>query len=288
MNPTSIVAISILSAIFFGALIALIIILRKKLCKPFNDIVGYYQHENSQMENLVENMETCCNENNNEVELGEVNEVMDPNDKIYSNEEWASGAIDLVPHCLGILKIAHLLASKIIPITVQQGKLQNPETLTDLVSIAKRIGSRVDDVVQSMYPPLDPRLFEARCSSLVLSVNHLVMLAKSSCQLLNVLDWVDQLLADLEEHLKVMNEFSLVYEQSLKTIKNNCDEKDSTRAKSQNGVNSPDFVSITNAAHYNKLIGLTLSTNCGNGSQTSCTTSVNKDDDELLETSLNI
>ena len=36
------------------------------------------------------------------------------------------------------------------------------EMLTDLVTIAKRINPRVDEVVQSMYPPLDARLLEAR------------------------------------------------------------------------------------------------------------------------------
>lgn len=42
-----------------------------------------------------------------------------------------------------------------------------------------------------------------RCSSLLLSVSHLAMLAKSACSLSGVIDWVDQSLADAEEHLKV-------------------------------------------------------------------------------------
>ena len=37
----------------------------------------------------------------------------------------------------------------------------------------------------------------------MLSVNHLAMLAKPACSLSGVLDWVDQSLADVEEHLKV-------------------------------------------------------------------------------------
>ena len=37
----------------------------------------------------------------------------------------------------------------------------------------------------------------------MLSVSHLAMLAKSACSLSGVLDWVDQSLADVEEHLKV-------------------------------------------------------------------------------------
>jgi len=46
-------------------------------------------------------------------------------------------------------------------------------------------------------------LYRCRCSSLMLSVNHLAMLAKTACSLSGVLDWVDQSLADVEEHLKV-------------------------------------------------------------------------------------
>jgi len=42
----------------------------------------------------------------------------------------------------------------------------------------------------------------------MLSVNHLAMLAKTACSLSGVLDWVDQSLADVEEHLKVCAFFS--------------------------------------------------------------------------------
>jgi len=46
-------------------------------------------------------------------------------------------------------------------------------------------------------------ILHCRCSSLMLSVNHLAMLAKTASSLTGVLDWVDQSLADVEEHLTV-------------------------------------------------------------------------------------
>jgi len=59
--------------------------------------------------------------------------------------------------------MCHMLTDKLVGMTMGSAtELQSPETLTDLVAIAKRIGPRVDDVVHSMYPPLDPRLLEAR------------------------------------------------------------------------------------------------------------------------------
>ena len=67
----------------------------------------------------------------------------------------------LMPHCLGILKSAHLLTDNIVKHALIESR-ELPETLLDLVPLAKKIGIRVDEVVKSMYPPLDPRLLEAR------------------------------------------------------------------------------------------------------------------------------
>jgi len=42
-----------------------------------------------------------------------------------------------------------------------------------------------------------------RCSALILSVNHLVLLTKKTGTVSEFLDWVDQSLADVEDHLQV-------------------------------------------------------------------------------------
>ena len=42
-----------------------------------------------------------------------------------------------------------------------------------------------------------------RCSALILSVNHLVLLTKKTETVTDFLDWVDQSLADAEDHLQV-------------------------------------------------------------------------------------
>ena len=46
-----------------------------------------------------------------------------------------------------------------------------------------------------------------RCSALVLSVSHLVLVTKNACRLSGVLDWIDQCLADVDEHLKVRKSY---------------------------------------------------------------------------------
>ena len=71
----------------------------------------------------------------------------------------------MAPDCLAILKIVHELTERLIRGTLQSAQqqlLHSPEILTQLVSVARRIGPRVDDVVNALYPPLDPRLLEAR------------------------------------------------------------------------------------------------------------------------------
>ena len=81
---------------------------------------------------------------------------------------------DLLPHCLEILKTAHHLTDKLVSVTLTNAhQLQFPETLTDLVAVARRIATRVDDVVRALYPPLDPRLLEARCFCVHLSLIHI-------------------------------------------------------------------------------------------------------------------
>ncbi|KAH9369539.1 hypothetical protein HPB48_019670 [Haemaphysalis longicornis] len=69
----------------------------------------------------------------------------------------------LVPHCLAVLKTCHQLTERLV--TASVGSVRRPATpaqLAELAQLAQRVGPRVDDVVRAMYPPLDPRLLEAR------------------------------------------------------------------------------------------------------------------------------
>lgn len=56
--------------------------------------------------------------------------------------------------------------------------------------------------VRSMYPPLDPRLLEARLSALVLAVGQLALLAQSILER-HHLDWIDECLIEMDNHLLV-------------------------------------------------------------------------------------
>lgn len=70
--------------------------------------------------------------------------------------------------------------------------------------MAKKITPRADDVVRSMYAPLDARLLEARTVALVLSVTHLALVIKygTSCSK-DTQEWIDKALFDMDKHLEV-------------------------------------------------------------------------------------
>ncbi|KAG9350074.1 hypothetical protein JZ751_026427 [Albula glossodonta] len=70
----------------------------------------------------------------------------------------------------------------------------------------------VDDVVRSMYPPLDPKLLDARATALLLSVSHLVLVTRNACHISGSMDWIDQSLHAAEDHMIVLREAALASE----------------------------------------------------------------------------
>ncbi|XP_033099102.1 transmembrane protein 98-like [Anneissia japonica] len=71
----------------------------------------------------------------------------------------------------------------------------------------------VDDVVRSMYPPIDPKLIEARSAALMLSVNHLVLVTKNACHVTENLEWIEAALLQMEEHQQILRAASLASEE---------------------------------------------------------------------------
>jgi hypothetical protein len=234
------VTIGILGTVFVGSLVVLLVVCRRRYCRSSSldpDIVVFLaQHSRGNRPdnaNLVDDVDCCHLEEENgecvELDVGIANRDLD---SLMADEVWVNDASDVTPHCLAILKVVHQLTERLVSANLHQLQtaammsqqtppppLQSPpETLVQLVSVARRIGPRVDDVVNALYPPLDPRLLEARCSALVLSVNHLVLLTKNVVRLTTLLDWVDQSLADVDDHLQVLRTASVAYELALRTL----------------------------------------------------------------------
>lgn len=55
-----------------------------------------------------------------------------------------------------------------------------------------------------MYPPLDPRLLEARAAALTSAVTHLALIARYECnQRTRSMDCIDKALTEMDTHLLV-------------------------------------------------------------------------------------
>ncbi|XP_052247750.1 transmembrane protein 98-like [Dreissena polymorpha] len=199
METVVAVAIGILATVFLASLVGLILVCRHKFCRR-TDLLGQQMRDTRPDVQLIDSDLKSMSEG--DVELGDV-EISNPRlEQLIRDTHWVDDVSGLIPHCIAILKTCHLLTERLVGMTMGSAEIYTQEMLTDIITIAKRINPRVDDVVQCMYPPLDPRLLEARCTALVLSVSHLVLVTKNACKSTQNMDWIDQALADVEDHLK--------------------------------------------------------------------------------------
>ncbi|OTF73084.1 hypothetical protein BLA29_010043 [Euroglyphus maynei] len=129
-------------------------------------------------------------------------------DQILSNTQWVDDATGLIPHCLALLKGCHHLTERLVAATMSAmprfTETEQRMKLYEIGRVAPTISARVDDVVESMYPPLDPRLLESRCLSLLLSVSRLAIVIIYTCCIRG--KWIDDELKGLEQQLKILHE----------------------------------------------------------------------------------
>ncbi|EHB09150.1 Transmembrane protein 98 [Heterocephalus glaber] len=200
METVVIVAIGVLATIFLASFAALVVVCRQRYCRS-RDLLQHY--DSKPIVDLIGAMETQSEPS--ELELDDVVITNPYIEAILENEDWIEDASGLMSHCIAILKICHTLTEKLVAMTMGSGtKMKTSASVSDIIVVAKRISPRVDDVVKSMYPPLDPKLLDARTTALLLSVSHLVL-----CHLTGGLDWIDQSLSAAEEHLEVLREAAL-------------------------------------------------------------------------------
>ncbi|XP_053556158.1 transmembrane protein 98 isoform X2 [Bombina bombina] len=208
METVVIVAIGVLATIFLASFVALWWSADSAIARTRNLLTHY---NNKPTVDLIGAMETQSEPS--ELELDDVVITNPQIEAILEDEDWIEDASGLVSHCIAILKICHTLTEKLVAMTMGSGaKMKSPSSLNDIIVVAKRISPRVDDVVRSMYPPLDPKLLDARTTALLLSVSHLVLVTKNACHLSVGMDWIDRSLSAAEEHMAVLREAALATE----------------------------------------------------------------------------
>ncbi|CAI9741684.1 Hypothetical predicted protein [Octopus vulgaris] len=217
LNTVVALAIGILAAITIAAVVALVVVCKNCHCRHV-DLITMMHKESSPSVQLLRTLGSGgggdqMDPEANTVELDDIDFLNTKLEEVLRDEHYIEDATGLVPHCIAILKTCHYLTNKLVAMAMSSSQqIHTVESMNDIVAVTKRICPRVDDVVRSMYPPLDPRLLEARCTALVLSLNHLVCVVKNAYSLAGTLDWTDQSLADVEDHLKVLKEASVCFD----------------------------------------------------------------------------
>ncbi|CAG9858297.1 unnamed protein product [Phyllotreta striolata] len=189
------IGFGVLSAIFVSAFVILIVICRRQKLYYKSNLID----ESTRPEKHLIGPDVS------EWELGEVS-VNFPN--ILTDEQWIDDATGLIPHCLAILKTCRYLTERLTTLAMSSTPVSGD--FKQIVECAKRISSRVDDMVRSMYPPLDPRLLEARAAALTLAVTHLALLVKYECgyKERGIL-WINKSLDDMDKHMGFLMEASM-------------------------------------------------------------------------------
>lgn len=213
METVVAIAIAVLATVFIGSLVALILVCRHRYCRR-TDLISQQLAENNRLDIHLINGK----DDNHEVELDDVRLHPDI-ERILEDDQWVDDATGLIPHCLAVLKICHQLTERMVAMTMGNVQHQPQRRLCEIIEVARRISPRVDDVVHSMYPPLDPRLLEARTTAVVLSVTHLTLVTRTVCQLTSF-DWIQKYLEEMDEHLKVLREAAHAVEDSSRPIDN--------------------------------------------------------------------
>lgn len=198
METVVVVAIGVLAIVFVGSLAALLFICYHRY---------YNRNHFKNLNDSRPDVNLISPSGPNNMELDDV-QIHPEIDRILADAQWVDDATGLIPHCLTILKSCHQLTERLVGATMsllphyEEGDQQ--KKLWEIIRVAQRISPRVDDVVQSMYPPLDPRLLESRCLSLVLSVTQLAMVIRYLCHIKSA--WVDESLGELERQTRVLRE----------------------------------------------------------------------------------
>ncbi|KAK5646683.1 hypothetical protein RI129_005147 [Pyrocoelia pectoralis] len=203
------IAIAILSIIFICAFLVLIVICKRQRL--------YYKSTSCDGEDsIMSRPEVMLIEPEKfESELDEASLIRNL-EQILTNEQWIYDVTGLVPHCIAVLKICRTLTERLTALAIGPMRTSNVG-LTRIVESARKISSRVDDMVRSMCPPLDPRLLEARAAALTLAVTQLTIITRYECNENDkLLTWIDKCLSEMDKHTWVLREAALIQESTSK------------------------------------------------------------------------
>ncbi|KAG5308445.1 TMM98 protein, partial [Acromyrmex insinuator] len=217
METVVAVALGALAAVFLGALLVLLVICRRQRCYYVSPVTKETEMLGKKYNNLhcFQNQKDSAELNSDLLEGENITglglDAWESEEWLAGAERWVDDATGLAPPCIAVLRSCHSLAASLTTIA---GTVNSNTVPLEIVDVARRIPPRVDDVVRSLYPPLDARLLEARVAALVLAVTHLALVTKHGVPKSQArkLAFIDQALNDMDTHLLILRNAALAQE----------------------------------------------------------------------------
>ncbi|XP_048580192.1 transmembrane protein 98 [Nematostella vectensis] len=202
-SEITLIAISLLIIIFMASFVALLVVCRRKCGKL--DLV------NSQKDHLLgkKTVELVGAKRNAKQERRCDEDLMNSYN-LYLDPGWQEDAESMVSHCVALLKACHELTERLIRYTIDSEMITSQVAMSGVVSTAKKIGPRVDDLVQAMYTPSDSALIQERSSALRKSILHLLKMIKTTSNDDRDLKWADGILLTIEREIEMLDEESRI------------------------------------------------------------------------------
>ncbi|PFX28649.1 transmembrane protein 98-like [Stylophora pistillata] len=236
MTPALIIPISILGTVLTVSLFALLLLIcTKRRCRKAEFSQQQYQKQDAEL------VEAAWNTSRSEPGL----DGFSPQDdlpEMFLDPDWSGDAENLILHCIDLLKSCHVLTEQLVAHTMESsGTIKSPTEMDKIVTAAKNIRPRVDELVKAMYTPSDSKQIEERSTALYKSVCQLLQVVRSASNRPDTLAWAGEIIVAIEKHMKAM-------QLECQSVCSSCSSIQST-ASSESCLCQQSVVMVTNQAY---------------------------------------
>lgn len=236
MTPTLIIAVSLLGTVLTASLFALLLLIcTKRRCRKAEFSQQQYQKQDAEL------VQAAWNTSHTELGL----DGFSPQDdlpEMFLDPDWSGDAEHLISHCIDLLKSCHVLTEQLVAHTMESsGTIKSPTEMGKIVTAAKEIRPRVDELVKAMYIPSDSKQIEEKSTALYKSVCQLLQVVRGASNRPDALAWAGEITVAIEKHMEAM-------QSECQSVCSSCSSIQST-ASSVSCLCQQSVVMVTNQAY---------------------------------------
>ncbi|RMX57536.1 hypothetical protein pdam_00005782 [Pocillopora damicornis] len=260
MTPTLIIAVSLLGTVLTASLFALLLLIcTKRRCRKAEFSQQQYQKQDAEL------VQAAWNTSHTELGLDGFSPQddlvnMDPlhlnisihilhtvpnafhKPEMFLDPDWSGDAEHLISHCIDLLKSCHVLTEQLVAHTLESsGTIKSPTEMNKIVTAAKEIRPRVDELVKAMYIPSDSKQIEEKSTALYKSVCQLLQVVRGASNRPDALAWAGEIIVAIEKHMEAM-------QSECQSVCSSCSSIQST-ASSVSCLCQQSVVMVTNQAY---------------------------------------